>query len=386
MERFDLLIINRSFWPNYPVIGEGLMRLAENLSSYKKVAIILQDRDNIKKNAKKFNRGNRVNFFPIYAISNSSSGLLKRIIDAFFFMFWVILCLIITRPKNIYVSTDPPILIPFIVAVFSKIIKAKYIYHLQDIHPEATNSIKKINKYILKFFKKIDNFTINNSNEIITLNDAMKKEIISRSKTKTEIAIIENPSVPFNNISNKKIKGFSFTGNLGRAQRIPLLINSINKYEQNGGNLKFEFAGSGLFSNRIKKLSKTNGLVKYHGLVSSDKAINISSRNEWALVSIEDEITKYSFPSKISSYVCSGAKILAVCGENTTVAKWVKSNHIGVIVNPRTEDLVNVLFAIENGRINNFFLDPDKTGLKQKFDMDTFVNYIELKIISLFNE
>lgn len=143
LKNYDLVIINRSFWPNYPVIGEGLMRLAENLSSYKKVAIILQDRDNIKKNAKKFNRGNRVNFFPIYAISNSSSGLLKRIIDAFFFMFWVILCLIITRPKNIYVSTDPPILIPFIVAVFSKIIKAKYIYHLQDIHPEATNSIKK---------------------------------------------------------------------------------------------------------------------------------------------------------------------------------------------------------------------------------------------------
>ncbi len=29
LKRLDLVIINRSFWPVYPVIGEALMRFAE---------------------------------------------------------------------------------------------------------------------------------------------------------------------------------------------------------------------------------------------------------------------------------------------------------------------------------------------------------------------
>ena len=68
------------------------------------------------------------------------------------------------------------------------------------------------------------------------------------------------------------------------------------------------------------RLSKINSLVTYHGIVSSTDADSIVSEYEWALLPIEDEITQYAFPSKISSYVCSGAKILSICSENTNIA------------------------------------------------------------------
>ena len=51
-KRYDLVIINRSFWPSYPVIGEGLLRLAENLASHKKIAVIMQGNIHIKKSLK----------------------------------------------------------------------------------------------------------------------------------------------------------------------------------------------------------------------------------------------------------------------------------------------------------------------------------------------
>ena len=50
MERYDFLIINRSFWPIYPVIGESLLQLAENLAYSKKIAVVTQDHIGIKKN------------------------------------------------------------------------------------------------------------------------------------------------------------------------------------------------------------------------------------------------------------------------------------------------------------------------------------------------
>ena len=378
-KRYDLLIINRSFWPLYPVIGEGLLRLAESLASHKKVAVISQDHNNIKKSLKKFKRGVGVKFFPIWAFTNSSSRLIKRILEALFFSIWILICLIITRPKNIYVSTDPPVLVPFVISVYSMIMRTKYVYHLQDIHPNPTLGL---NSYLYNMFKSIDNFTLQNANLLITLNEKMKAEIIYRSKTKKEIVIIENPSVPINIITkDKKKKGFSFTGNLGRVQIIPLLIDAINEYEQRVGTLRFEFAGDGLFSKDIDKLSKSNSLVKYHGLVSSDQAIKISSDNEWGLVPIEDEITRYSFPSKISSYICSGAKILAICGENTSVAQWVTSNKVGIAINPNLNKIVDTLFKIEKNNFANTLKNFNPTDLQKRFDMDRFVKNIQSKVI-----
>ncbi len=380
-KRYDLVIINRSFWPVYPVIGEALLKLAENISHSKKVAIVVQDHDNIKNHLKKDKRGLGIKFFLGKAFSNSSSSLIIRILDAIFFTFWVKFCILITRPKNIYISTDPPVIVPFIVAVLSKIINIKYTYHLQDIHPEATNTVKKLNFYLFKFLKKIDNFSIRNANSLITLNEEMKKLVINRSNTTNKISIIENPSIILNtNKIIKKKKGFSFTGNLGRPQLINLLIEAINKYEKKGGILEFVFAGGGVFSKDILKLSKTNSLVTYHGIVSASDAGSIVSKYEWALLPIEDEITRYAFPSKISSYVCLGAKILSICSENTSVAKWIKCKKVGITVNPKVEEIIEVFFKLEKNVFDTSFLEIDRKELIKIFHMDVFVKNIENKI------
>jgi len=380
-KRYDLVIINRSFWPVYPVIGEALLRLAENISHLKKVAIVIQDHDNIRNHLKKNKRGLGIKFFSGKAFSNSSSSLIIRILDAIFFTFWIIYCILITRPKNIYISTDPPVIVPFIVAVLSKIMNIKYTYHLQDIHPEATNTIKKLNLNLLKFLKKIDNFSIRNANSLITLNEEMKEVIINRSNTKNKISIIQNPSIILNSIKDiKKKRGFSFTGNLGRPQLVNMLIEAINEYEKKGGVLKFVFAGGGIFSKEILKLSKINSLVTYHGIVSAIEADKIVSEYEWALLPIEDEITRYAFPSKISTYVCSGAKILSICSDNTSVAKWIKSKKVGITANPNVEEIIEFFFKIEKNIVDTSFVDSDRKELIKIFQMDTFVKKIENRI------
>ena len=387
MDRYDLLIVNRSFWPVYPVIGEGLLRVAESFASSKKIAVILQDHAGIRKHLKELKRGVGVNFFPLRALSNSSSSLVIRVLDSIFFMLWVFFCLIRTRPKNIYISTDPPILVPFIIAIFSKIMNFKYIYHLQDIHPEASNVVVKINRSLFNLLKKIDNFSMRHASLLITLNEEMKIEILRRTNIKKEIAIIENPSIPFNiKISIKKKRGFSFTGNIGRLQRIPLLINAIKEYSQRGGSLEFAFAGGGIFSNQISVLSKNISLIKNYGFVTSEQAGSISSTYEWALAPIEDEVTRYAFPSKISSYVCSGAKILAICSNETSVAKWIKTNQVGIVVKPTVDAVVDIFFKIEKNKIDTDFIDIDRKELKKNLHMDRFVKNIKSKIFPLYND
>ena len=366
-KRYDLAIINRSFWPKNQIIGESLLQLGESASNKgKDVVIITQHTGSLKKIAEKFGRGSDLLFRSCKSRSDSSTKLMFRIIDAVVFMLWVFWNLLVTRPKKIYVSTDPPLIVPFVVFIYSKISKASYVYHLQDIHPEAANIVVKLNPMLFSFLKKIDGLVIRHASSIITITQTMKDEIVTRSNTKSHIYLIDNPTVSFDRSTQLKIKGFIFSGNLGRLQRIPLLLKSIEKYKAKGGVLPFLFIGRGVYANEIQELSKKYTDIEYGGLVDAKKANELTLGYEWALLPIDDEVTKYAFPSKTSSYVSCGVKILSICSNHTSVAKWVLNNNHGVNSLPNINDIVSVFLKIENGlTVNNESVDRDYFSIER---------------------
>lgn len=349
-KRHDLAIINRSFWPTGLTIGESLLQLSEKtINNNKSVVIISQSSKNLNRISVESGRGIGVNFKACISRSDSSTNMYYRILDLLIFTVWVIWSLILTRPKNIYVSTDPPLLIPFVVFLYSKIFRSSYVYHLQDIHPEAGKKIIKLNSILLAFFKKIDGVVIRNASSIITINETMRNEIIARSKTKSNIYLVDNPTANIVDVAKNKVPGFVFLGNAGRLQRIPLLLNSIKNYNEKGGTLPFLFIGEGVYFDEIRKLSCDYKNVEFTGLVDINTANDLTSRYEWALLPIEDDVTKYAFPSKTSSYLTCGSNILSICSEHTSVAKWVRNNNYGINTLPKVNDIVDVFFKIENG-------------------------------------
>lgn len=381
--RSDFAIINRSFWPIYPVIGEALLQLAEELANTKNVCVIMQDHVGIKSQLALKKRGRGVKFYPCVSFSVSSSSVFKRILDAVFFMFWVFFCLIVTRPRKVYVSTDPPVLVPFIVCIYCFIFRSSYIYHLQDIHPEATNTIYPVNKVILCLLKKIDTVTLGAADELITITDEMADQICNRSLKVKRPVLISNPAVAFDTVSwpSEKIDGFAFCGNIGRLQRIPLIVDAIEMYVRSGGRLEFVFAGAGIYSAQLSKLSQKYENIKYLGRVSAIEAAQLNADYRWALLPIEDEVTRYAFPSKSSSYVFSGALVAAICSETTSVARWVISNRLGVVVAPTAELICEFFWRIEKKELNESGFDMNRHELKDKLKFEAFLQ--ELKSVIL---
>ena len=135
MKRYDLAIINRSFWPTGMTIGESLLQLSEKTVHEGKCAVVItQSSKNLKKITKENNRGLGVTFKTCKLRSDSSTKLLYRIFDVLIFMFWVIWNLILTRPKNIYVSTDPPLLVPFVVFLYFYYVFEKNVFLIKIIN------------------------------------------------------------------------------------------------------------------------------------------------------------------------------------------------------------------------------------------------------------
>lgn len=383
--RADIAIINRSFWPVYPVIGEALLRFAEGAAQSRRVCVIMQDHADIRSRLKKHDRGAGVTFFPGKAWSTSGSSILARILDAVFFMVWVAFCLLRTRPREVYVSTDPPVLVPFIVMLYARLFGASYTYHLQDIHPEATNVVIPVNRLLFRFLRWMDSAVMRRAGLLLTLTEEMKAEILSRSGTRSPIRLLSNPAVSFDNVdmNHEKIPGFSFCGNAGRLQRIPLVIAAIEQYLQGGGSLQFAFAGGGVFGEDLKQLAaRFPGEVIYHGLVSPAAAAQLNADYQWALLPIEDEVTRFAFPSKTSSYVFSGALIVALCGRSTSVAEWVEAHCLGCVVEPEVGALVDFFRRVEKGEVDKAGFDMDRSELKSGLGFDVFVDQLNELVLS----
>ena len=378
------MLINRSFWPTYPVLGDALLGLAERATDAYEVFVILQDRSNIKQKSKELSRGHKVKFRPLFYLSSSKNGILWRGLDATIFMLWVMINLLIIRPNKIYVSTDPPILIPFIVMLYSRVFKANYIYHVQDIHPEATDLIKNLNKKLFRFLKWMDIQATKYAKEIITITPDMENVITRRLGKKREVYLVSNPSLNFNftNLKKERKKGIVFCGNLGRFQLIPLVISAIEEYFKAGGKLDFKSAGDGFYAEEIKTFSTRHPKFDYLGFLDEQTAAQITSEYSWVLLPIDDRITEFAFPSKTSSYICSDTNILAICGEQTSVAKLITNKKLGVVVNPNIAAIVQVLFKIENSDFaQNDFLNLRKE-LKPKLAIESFV----FKVFQIINK
>ncbi|RCW71123.1 glycosyltransferase involved in cell wall biosynthesis [Marinobacter nauticus] len=363
-KKTDLAIVNRSFWPQSQVIGEGLFQFAEQAAENHSVCVITQAEGDLAGLLASKGRGKGVQIRACKSYTTSASGVIKRIAEAVFFMFWTFLSLVRAKPANVYVSTNPPVVVPFIVAVYCRLFGARYVYHLQDIHPEAANIVVPVNGLLFKLLQAVDNFTLRHADAIITLSEDMKAYIQKRSGTDRPIHLLENPSFEVTPVPmEQRTKDIVFCGNAGRLQRIPLLMTAIRDYLQQGGKLRFTFAGGGVHAPDVQALANAYEQVDYLGVIPATEAAELVNQHRWALLPIDDDVTKYAFPSKSSGYALSGAGVLAVCGEDTSVARWVEQLEVGVVCPADHGALVKCFFSLE-GRGGESFLMSAETREK----------------------
>ena len=346
-----IAIVSRSFWPENPAIGEALLLLAESLSKEAKPVVITQVNKGFTKKLNKARRGQDVKFVTLPALTDSSSPMVLRVSELLLFTGFTFTSLVYYRPDRVYVATNPPVFTPLAVRWYCQLFDKKYVYHLQDIHPEITSIVTGKNNFLTRLLERIDTKTITKASTVITLTEQMQSYITKRAGKQLNVKLLSNPAVQDTNqtanTSLERIKGFVYCGNAGRLQRIPLLLDSIKRYIQEGGKLPFVFAGGGVYSEAIQELADRYQNVSYLGVLPAHKASNLLHQYSFGLMPIEDEVTKYAFPSKSSSYIFSGCQVIAVCGKDTSVAEWVLTNNLGYVAEPSIESLVALFHKLE---------------------------------------
>ena len=73
--------------------------------------------------------------------------------------------------------------------------------------------------------------------------------------------------------------------------------------------MSFIFIGGGIYSHLLEAMDAKHETFTYLGFRDSEQATKICSQYSWALLPIEDEVTRFAFPSKTSTYLISNSNI-----------------------------------------------------------------------------
>jgi len=399
-ERNDIAFVMRTFWPVSHVLGESVMQVAEGLAQNYCCVVITQNQSNLRNALDTSGRGVSVKFSSVYALSNSSSNISLRLLDLIWFAFAAFFSLIRRRPKVVYVATDPPLLVPMVVYIYAKIFSAKYVYHVQDIHPEATAIVFPFLKYgffgfFFRALRWLDGHIVKDASSLITLNGEMKDSLASRGRClPSSFYFLNNPSAEMPKKTQKNIQyDFAFIGNAGRLQRLPLILDTIRDYLKEGGQKTFAFVGAGVMSYDISNLSKEfPANVTYFGALTVTEATLITLSSDWLLLPIDDEVCRFAFPSKAATYAVSGRKILAICGYSTSVGLWVRQKKLGKVITPSVDALKSFFWLGKSNDIPDTsckISSRELTAIADELSAARFVkalSIILLNSISMSNE
>ncbi|HYM93671.1 MAG TPA: glycosyltransferase family 4 protein [Chitinophagaceae bacterium] len=205
---------------------------------------------------------------------------------ALFWEFLLSLKIFFKKKFHVIQGCNPPDLI-FIVAVFYKLFRVKYVFDHHDINPELY--VAKYNKkgFFYKFLLFAERLTFATANYSIATNESYKEIAIRRGKMPEErVQVVRSGpkldrlKLSFGNEKYKKGRKFliGYVGVIGEQEGLDLLLESIKYIIEKRQDIQFAVIGGGTELEKIKKMATEINLdnyVDFYGRVDDETLVDI---------------------------------------------------------------------------------------------------------------
>ena len=264
----------------------------------------------------------------------------------------------------IYVFEVSPVTVGLPAVTYKKKFGTPIFFNMQDLWPENVEIIMGVkNKFILNYIDRIVDKIYENSDKILCTSNAfvkyLEKRVVDKEKLKCWYQFCDSPD--FSSI--KKPKTLSndtfnivFTGNIGKAQNLDLLINAINIVKNE--NIDCYLVGDGRALDELKKqVSSLNLFEKVHfiGRVSEKEANEYVYFADVCFMSLADnKIMDMTIPAKFQTYLSCGTPILGAL--NGECAEIIKQNNCGICTSKEPQDVADAILKfveMEKSEIEN---------------------------------
>ncbi len=350
-----IVIVNRYFWPETFLVNYISQWL---VSDGYRVTVKTGQPDynpdaNIPTQPRKQN-WNGVEIERVPLLRDKGRGLARNLNTQLFSLIVVFQILFSRNVDSVWCTTIPPVLQPWLLRLVTKVRRIKFVYFVQDIHPEILISSKILKPgFVSKLLRRMDNYTLRQSDRVVTISNDMKDLLLSFGANPSTCSIIKSFSTedvdqPDTAASStvSPVK-FVFAGNLGQFQNLDALVDVFSKCDPELVQLKF--LGNGREKIRLQaqvKRRKISNIV-FYDVLPAHEAFEFVCGCDVGIVTLSKDIYKFAFPAKTYTYLGAGLPILGFVEERSELSEVVKERNIGQCV-PWEAEPTAVIDVIEN--------------------------------------
>lgn len=355
-----ILLTHRYFWPDTPpyavmlrTIGTGLVAAGHEVHVFASQPSYRDDHT-----APKEEVVDGMFIRRIRVLRENKKNFMARALNVLLFCVPQFLHILRTRPDVVTSSTFPPIFEGLVSALAARLVGARLIYHMQDVHPEVSEQAGGfMGRWPLAgLFRWLDGFTLRRASAVVVLSEDMAATVRARRGGRDlPIHVINNFSLdafddkglaPETLVKPEGTLRVIFAGNLGRFQNLPLLAEGVGLLLERHKQLELLLLGDGVMLTELRAQWGAHPQVRFHPFLPFADAQEVIRRADIGLVSLAPGVHRVSYPSKVLTYLALGLPILALVEPESQLARDIRENGLGAV--PETATAEGIAAALSS--------------------------------------
>jgi colanic acid biosynthesis glycosyl transferase WcaI len=316
-----------------------------------------------------------------------------RILHELSFILSSFINIILSRNIDLLIVISPPLGLGITGYLISRIKKIPFIFHVQDLQPDAAAELKIIrNKKVLKILYYFERFIYSKALKIGVISKKMGEKISLKGVSKEKIIYFPNwVDTEFfkslhknsnflneNGLNNKFVVLYS--GNIGIKQGLEIILE-IAKLAESFKDIIFIMAGDGAYKAVLLKKYQEMKLnnVKFLPVQSKDNYLNMLSSADVVLIPQKKEVTDIVMPSKLLAIMSCAKAVIVGANINSELYNVITVSKCGVAVKPENaNEMFNAVIDIykNKGKSDEFGNNGRKYAI---------ANYLKNTILENFN-
>jgi colanic acid biosynthesis glycosyl transferase WcaI len=291
--------------------------------------------------------GNKITIYrcPHYVPLNPT-GKSRALLDLSFFSTVSLKLISLTGKKFDYIiNVTPPLSLGLLAALYKKVCRAKFLYHIQDMQVDVANDLKMISSMrFLSMLFKIEKYILRTADKISTISPDM----VERVKFKSG-----KPAYLFPNWANTKLFfplpdkrnlkadfGFKtdvpvvlYSGSIGEKQGLEAVLEIAENFKQKNTEIQFIISGSGPYKNILEKLASEKQLnnLSFLPLQPAEKLNEFLNMADVHLVMQKANVAHHVMPSKLTTILSVGGLAIITANAGSGLYKMITDNNIGLV-------------------------------------------------------
>jgi len=293
-----------------------------------------------------------------------------RILHEFSFMISSFFNVLFSKKPDVIITISPPLGLGIATLLISKIKRVPYIFHIQDLQPDAVVELGMIdNKLLLKILYYIERMIYKEASKVSAISNGMIKKIISKGIPRDKVSFFPNwvdinfikPKKKYNvfrkvnKLEDKYIVLYS--GNIGYKQGLDVILNVAQKTSKIN-DILYLIVGDGTYKKELMKKFKKTKLnnIKFLDVQAKGMLPYMISAADVCLVLQKKNVTDFALPSKLLNIMGCARPVIACANTKSALYRLIGEIGCGKVAKPEDADqlckeILELYFNKEQGGV-----------------------------------